>query len=52
MLSPRISGENIFTLGQSGRVRFIDGQIQLDAHFRDLLPLYRNFQYKVMGIER
>jgi len=48
----RISGENIFTLGQSGRMRLVDGQIQLDPHFRDLLPLFRNFQYKKMGIER
>jgi hypothetical protein len=52
MLNPVISGENIFSLGQSGRVRLVDGQMQLDPHFRDLLPLFRNFQYKKMGLER
>jgi penicillin amidase len=52
MLNPVISGENIFSLGQSGRISLVDGQMQLDPHFRDLLPLFRNFQYKKMGIER
>jgi len=52
ILNPVISGENIFSLGQSGRVRLVDAQKQLDPHFRDLLPIFRNFQYKVMGLER
>lgn len=50
-LSPRIRGENIFTLGQSGFVKLVPPSgFELDPHFLDLLPLYRNFQYKPMGI--
>ncbi|HZB45821.1 MAG TPA: penicillin acylase family protein, partial [Pyrinomonadaceae bacterium] len=46
-----ISGENIFTLGQSGFIQFVPpGGFALDPHFRDLLPLYRNFQYKPMRL--
>lgn len=48
-----ISGENIFTLGQSGFIQFVPpGGFALDPHFRDLLPLYRNFQYKPMRLYR
>lgn len=46
-----ISGENIFTLGQSGFIQFVPpGGFALDPHFKDLLPLYRNFQYKPMRL--
>ncbi len=46
-----VRGENIFTLGQSGFIRFIPpAGFELDPHFLDLLPLYRNFEYKPMGL--
>lgn len=48
---PRITGESIFTLGQSGFIQFVPpGGFALDPHFKDLLPLYRNFQYKPMHL--
>ncbi len=51
LLRPEIEGENIFTLGQSGFARFIPpDSFELDRHFNDLLPLYREFQYKPMGL--
>jgi len=48
---PFIRGENIFSLGQSGFIKLIPpvGH-ELDPHFMDLLPLYRNFEYKPMGL--
>ena len=50
-LSSEIDGENIFTLGQSGFARFVPpGSYELDPHFMDLLPIYRQFQYKPMGL--
>lgn len=51
ILEDRIRGENIFTLGQSGFIRFVPPGFELDPHFRDLLPLYRNFEYKRMGLD-
>jgi len=48
---PKISGENIYTLGQSGFIQFVlPGIPVLDAHFRDQLDLFRNFQYKPMRL--
>jgi penicillin amidase len=40
-----VTGYNIIPLGQSG---FISPSGELDAHFRDQLDLYRNFEYKLM----
>jgi penicillin amidase len=40
-----VTGYNIIPLGQSG---FISPSGELDAHFRDQLDLYRNFEYKQM----
>ena len=40
-----VTGYNIIPLGQSG---FISPSGELDAHFRDQLDLYRNFEYKHM----
>jgi penicillin amidase len=46
---PKITGESIFTLGQSGFVHLVlPSSFTLDAHFRDQLGLFRNFQYKPM----
>lgn len=52
LLGPdQIRGENIFTLGQSGFIKYVNpGGFELDPHFLDLLPLYRNFEYKQMGL--
>ena len=40
-----VTGYNIIPLGQSG---FISPGGEMDAHFRDQLDLYRNFEYKPM----
>ena len=46
---PRITGESIFTLGQSGFLRLaLPGGFAFDPHFSDQLGLYRNFEYKPM----
>ena len=48
---PKITGENIFTLGQSGFIGLVPpGGFALSPHFRDQLELYRNFQYKPMPL--
>ena len=50
---PRITGESIFTLGQSGFVHLVPPTgFSLDPHFRDQLELFRNFQYKPMRFFR
>lgn len=44
-----IYSENIFTLGQSGFIRFVPpAGFELDPHYSDQLDLYQNFQYKPM----
>jgi penicillin amidase len=45
--NPRITAENILTLGQSGFIGSF-----FDQHFADQLPLYRNFKYKAMRLYR
>lgn len=46
---PRISGESIFTLGQSGFLHLVlPNSFSFDPHFLDQLPLYRNFDHKPM----
>lgn len=46
-----VHSEDIFTLGQSGFIRVVPpSSIVLDPHFRDLLDLYRNFEYKPMHL--
>ena len=46
-----IVSENIFTLGQSGFIQLVPpNRFELDPHFRDQLPLYRNFEYKPMQL--
>ena len=46
---PKISGESIFTLGQSGFLHLVlPGSFTLDPHFLDQLGLFRNFEYKPM----
>lgn len=46
---PKITAESIFTLGQSGFIRLVPpSAFALDAHFRDQLQLFRNFEYKPM----
>lgn len=51
--NPKISSENVLTLGQSG---FIGtgpaGAPVFDPHFNDQLELYRNFHYKPMHLFR
>jgi penicillin G amidase len=50
---PQATAENIFTLGQSGFIRLVPpGSFAFDPHFRDLLPIYRNFDYKPMPLFR
>jgi len=49
--TPRIEGENIFGLGQSGRISLgAGGAPVLDPHFLDQNGLYRNFEYKPMPL--
>lgn len=46
---PKITGESIFTLGQSGFLHLVlPSGFTLDPHFNDQLGLYRNFEYKPM----
>jgi penicillin amidase len=46
-----IASENIFTLGQSGFIQLVPpDRFELDPHFLDQLPLYRNFEYKPMQL--
>jgi penicillin amidase len=47
---PRSEGENIFTLGQSGRIDLGPAGLAFDAHFFDQLGLYRAFEYKPMPL--
>jgi len=50
---PHISGESIFTLGQSGFLRLVlPGSFAFDPHFLDQLGLFRNFEYKPMRFFR
>ena len=48
--TPRLEGENIFTLGQSGRIVLGPSGPVFDDHFFDQLPLYRAFEYKPMPL--
>lgn len=45
-----ITGESVFTLGQSGFAHGGPTGFTLDQHFADLLPLYRAFEYKPMEL--
>ena len=46
---PRITGESIFTLGQSGFLQLVlPNSFSFDPHFMDQLGLFRNFQHKPM----
>ena len=46
---PRITGESIFTLGQSGFIQLVlPNSFTFDPHFFDQLGLFRNFQHKPM----
>jgi len=50
---PRMSGESIFTMGQSGFVGLVPpAGFMLDPHFADLLPLYAAFEYKPQPLYR
>jgi penicillin G amidase len=46
---PKITGESIFTLGQSGFIQLVlPNSFSFDPHFMDQLGLYRNFEHKPM----
>ena len=46
---PKITGESIFTLGQSGFLRLVlPSSFAFDPHYLDQLGLFRNFEYKPM----
>ena len=46
---PKITGETIFTLGQSGFIQLVlPNSFAFDPHFMDQLGLFRNFEYKPM----
>ncbi len=48
---PKLHGESILTLGQSGFIQFLPPSgFALDPHFKDQLELYREFQYKPMRL--
>lgn len=50
---PRITGESIFTLGQSGFLRLVlPSSFAFDPHYMDQLGLFRNFEYKPMRFFR
>ena len=50
-LGPKGRAESIFTLGQSGFIAAHGaGGFTLDAHYLDLLALYKNFEYKPMPL--
>lgn len=47
---PTITGENIFTLGQSGFLQLVlPASFAFDPHFMDQLGLFRNFEHKPMS---
>ncbi len=48
--TPRLESENIFTLGQSGRIVLGPSGPVFDDHFFDQLGLYRAFRYKPMPL--
>ncbi|MDH3318531.1 MAG: penicillin acylase family protein [Betaproteobacteria bacterium] len=48
--TPRPEGENIFSLGQSGRIVLGPSGPVFDAHFFDQLPHYAAFEYKPMPL--
>lgn len=51
--TPRMSGESVFTLGQSGFVGLVPpAGFALDPHFADQLPLYAAFEYKPQPLYR
>jgi penicillin G amidase len=46
---PKITGESIFTLGQSGFLQLVlPSNFSFDPHYLDQLPRFRNFEYKPM----
>ena len=46
---PKITGETIFTLGQSGFLQLVlPNSFAFDPHFMDQRGLFRNFEYKPM----
>ena len=46
---PKITGESIFTLGQSGFLQLVlPSSFSFDPHFMDQLGLFRNFEHKPM----
>ena len=48
---PKLHGESILTLGQSGFIQFVPPSgFTLDPHFGDQLELYRGFHYKPMRL--
>ena len=48
---PKLHGESILTLGQSGFIQFVPPSgFALDPHFKDQLELYREFHYKPMRL--
>ena len=50
---PKITGESIFTLGQSGFLRLVlPSSFAFDPHYMDQLGLFRNFEYKPMRFFR
>lgn len=51
--TPRMTGESIFTMGQSGFVRLVPpAGFELDPHFADQLTLYAAFEYKAQPLYR
>jgi penicillin amidase len=48
--TPRPEGENIFTLGQSGRIDLGPTGLAFDEHFFDQLARYAAFEYKPMPL--
>ena len=48
--TPKLSSENILTLGQSGFIQKVGASPVLDPHFRDQFDLYRSFEYKPMRL--
>jgi penicillin G amidase len=48
--APRLSSENVISLGQSGFIAKVGTSPVFDPHFSDQLDLYKNFQYKPMKL--
>ncbi len=48
--TPKLSSENILTLGQSGFIQKVGETPVLDAHFQDQFDLYKSFEYKPMKL--